>query len=118
MAWVMVKRPPLRSSGCSLSTKVPFRSGSNTGVIPTFGTVDANVSLKLPQLQNTMLSLGVSNLFSCTAENVRFRTPAGAQPNSVIDSEERKCGFGREHAEMINMPAIGTMAFLGVRFQR
>jgi hypothetical protein len=29
-----------------------------------------------------------------------------------------KCGFGRKHKEMINMPDIGTMAFLGVRFQR
>jgi iron complex outermembrane receptor protein len=98
-----------------------FRSGSNTGVIPTFGTLDANVALKLPQLQNAMLSLGVSNLFSCTAEHPAFLTPTGGQPNSVIDGskdEDRGCGFGRKHAEMINMPQIGTMAFLGVRFNR
>jgi outer membrane receptor for ferrienterochelin and colicins len=98
-----------------------FRSGSNTGVIPTFGTLDANVSLKLPQLRNAMLSLGVSNLFSCTAQSPTFTTPTGGQPNSVIDStkdEDRGCGFDRKHAEMINMPQIGTMAFLGVRFNR
>lgn len=95
-----------------------FRSGSNTGVIPTFGTFDANVSLKLPRLQNTLLSLTVNNLFSCTAQDVRYSTPTGAQPNSFIASESRKCGFDRKHIEMINMPEIGTMAFLGVRFHR
>jgi outer membrane receptor for ferrienterochelin and colicins len=97
-----------------------FRSGSNTGVIPTFGTLDATVSLKLPQLQNAMLNLGVSNLFSCTAESFTYGTPAGAQPNSRLGSEreDRGCGFDRQHIEMINMPAIGAMAFLGVRIQR
>jgi outer membrane receptor for ferrienterochelin and colicins len=100
-----------------------FRSGSNTGVVPTFGTVDASVSLKLPQLQNALLSLGVSNLFSCTAQDVRYSTPpvtapAVSMPNSVIASEDRKCGLNRKHIEMINMPEIGTMAFLGVRFSR
>jgi len=95
-----------------------FRSGSNTGVIPTFGTLDAQASLKLSSLQNTMLSLGVSNLFSCTAQDVTFKTPTGAQPNSAIASEERGCGFNRRHVEMINMPEIGPMAFLGVRIQR
>jgi outer membrane receptor for ferrienterochelin and colicins len=94
-----------------------FRSGSNTGVIPTFGTVDANVSLKLPQLQNAMINLGVANLFTCSATGLVYKTGT-PQPNSVIDSEERKCGSGRKHAEMINMPEIGPMAFLGVRFNR
>jgi iron complex outermembrane receptor protein len=95
-----------------------FRSGSNTGVVPTFGTVDASVSLKVPQIRNALVSLGVSNLFACTAENVRYSTPTGGQPNSVIASEDRACGFDRKHVEMINMPEIGTMAFLGVRFTR
>jgi iron complex outermembrane receptor protein len=97
-----------------------FRSGSNSGVIPTFGTLDANVSLKLASLQSTMLNLGVSNLFSCTAENLVYGTPAGAQPNSRLASEreDRGCGFTRRHIEMINMPQIGPMAFFGIRVQR
>jgi len=94
-----------------------FRSGINAGVIPTFGTVDANVSLKLPALQGAMLNLGVSNLFTCSARGLKYKagTP---KANSVIESEDRACGFGRKHAEMINMPEIGGMAFLGVRFHR
>lgn len=97
-----------------------FRSGSNTGVIPTFGTLDANVSLKLPAVPSAMLNVGVSNLLSCTAENFTYATPAGAQPNSRLGSEreDRACGFGRKHIEMVNMPQIGTMAFVGVRYQR
>ncbi|AHG91265.1 TonB-dependent receptor plug [Gemmatirosa kalamazoonensis] len=99
-----------------------FRSGSNQGVVPTFGTLDASVSLKLSTLQNTMLNLGVSNLLSCTAQDVTYvpasKLPTGAQPNSIIDQEDRSCGFNRRHVEMINMPEIGPIAFLGVRFQR
>jgi iron complex outermembrane receptor protein len=94
-----------------------FRSGSNSGVIPTFGTLDASVSLKLRRLNNTAINLGVNNLFSCTANNVKYKagTP---QPNMEIESESRGCGTGRKHVEMINMPEIGTMVFLGARIHR
>ena len=98
-----------------------FRSGTNTGVIPTFGTLDANVSVKLPSLQNTMLSLTASNVFSCTREDVRYSTPTTtppSQPNSVIAGGDKGCGFDRKHIEMINMPAIGPMVFLGIRYNR
>jgi iron complex outermembrane receptor protein len=64
-----------------------------------------------------MVNLGVSNLFTCSARAVTYRagTP---KANSVIASEDRGCGLGRRHAEMVNMPEIGGMAFLGVRFAR
>jgi iron complex outermembrane receptor protein len=100
-----------------------FRSGTNTGVIPTFAGLDANITVKVPSMQNSIVSLSVSNLFSCTGENPRWSTPAvtpptPAQPNSMLASEERGCGFNRKHIEMVNMPAIGPMMFLGVRFNR
>jgi hypothetical protein len=98
-----------------------FRSGTNTGVIPTFGTLDASVTVKVPQLQNSLVSLSVANLFSCTGENVRWSTPTTtppSQPNSVLASEDRGCGFDRKHMEMVNMPSIGPMMFLGIRFSR
>jgi len=100
-----------------------FRSGTNTGVIPTFGGLDANVTFKLRSLQNSLVSLSVSNLFSCTGENPRWSTPPAtpptpAQPNSILASEDRGCGFNRKHIEMINMPEIGPMLFLGVRYAR
>ena len=94
-----------------------FRSGTNTGVIPTFGTLDANVSVRVPRLQNALINLGVSNLFSCTSETVTYT--AGTVPvNSVIATQDHSCGFNRKHIEMINMPKIGTMAFLGLRITR
>ena len=95
-----------------------FRSGTNTGVIPTFGTLDASISLKMPRIENALVNLAVSNLFSCSALNVTYE-PVSAefpQPNQRIANEDRKCGFDRKHREMINMPEIGMMAFLGVRF--
>ncbi len=95
-----------------------FRSGTNTGVIPTFGTLDANVSMKIPTMQNALVNLSVGNLLTCSALNVRYEAVSAEfpQPNQRIASEDRKCGFDRKHREMINMPEIGMMAFLGVRF--
>ena len=95
-----------------------FRSGTNTGVIPTFGTVDASVGVRVRALQNSLVNLSVSNLFSCSSENIRYATPAGGQPFSVVASADDGCGFNRKHTEMINMPQVGTMMFLGVRFDR
>lgn len=95
-----------------------FRSGTNTGVIPTFGTLDGSLSLKVPSIQNALVNLSVSNLFTCSARNLTF-SPVSPQypfPNQHIATEDRKCGFDRKHREMINMPEIGMMAFLGVRF--
>ena len=98
-----------------------FRSGSNSGIIPTFGTLDASLSYRLPLITNTLLTVGVNNLFSCTGENARYATPTVtapqiAQPNSILVSEDRGCGFNRKHVEMINMPSIGTMVFVGARW--
>jgi outer membrane receptor for ferrienterochelin and colicins len=91
-----------------------FRSGVNTGVIPTFGTLDATLSARIPQLPKTMINLSVANLYSCSATDVTYKT--GTVPaNSVISTENRGCGFGKRHREMINMPEIGTMLFLGLR---
>jgi iron complex outermembrane receptor protein len=94
-----------------------FRSGSNAGVIPTFGGLDASLSAKIPQIPGTMLNLSVANLFSCSAESVTYVTPT-VPANSQLASEDRKCGFNRKHSEMINMPTIGTMVFLGMRVSR
>lgn len=97
-----------------------FRSGSNAGVIPTFGTLDANVSVRLPTTQKALLNVGVANLFSCTGQDVRYEAVSTTypQPNQRIASEDRKCGFNRRHVEMINMPEIGTMVFVGIRYTR
>jgi outer membrane receptor for ferrienterochelin and colicins len=95
-----------------------FRSGTNTGVIPTFGTLDMNISAKVPRIDNALVNLSVGNLFTCSALNVTYEPVSTAfpQPNQRIATEDRKCGFDRKHREMINMPEIGMMAFLGVRF--
>ncbi len=94
-----------------------FRSGSNLGVIPTFGTLDASLNVKVPSLQNALLNVGVSNLFSCTAESVTY-VAATVPANSQIATEARGCGFNRKHSEMVNMPQIGTMVFVGMRLSR
>jgi len=82
-----------------------FASGINAGLIPGFTTVDLNASYRLPWF-NTSLLLGVNNLFTCVAD--------------VEDTpgDEGGCGFDEKHIEMINMPAVGTMLYLGARVHR
>ncbi|MEJ2540232.1 MAG: TonB-dependent receptor [Gemmatimonadota bacterium] len=85
-------------------TGYEFRSGINAGKIPTFETVDVMMSTALWST-GADLNIGVSNLFTCRSAN-----PA-------TGDEERACGFGEEHIEMVNMPSIGTNFFLGVRYR-
>ena len=35
-----------------------------------------------------------------------------------VKARDKGCGFNRKHSEMINMPQIGTMVFLGMRLSR
>lgn len=80
-----------------------FVSGINNGEIPSFGTLDVNIGYRFPSLRSR-INLSVANLFSCSAsDNFTFGGGGG-------------CGFGQKHTEMINMPKIGTMVFLGWRY--
>ena len=82
-----------------------FNSGINKGEIPTFTTLDLTAAYAIEQL-NTELTLNVTNLFTC-----RSADPA-------LDESDGTCGIGVRHREMINMPMVGTMVFVGVRIHR
>jgi outer membrane receptor for ferrienterochelin and colicins len=100
-----------------------FRSGINMGQIPTFTGMDMNVGYRVPQL-NSLVNLGVSNLFSCVGSFSYASDLPASDPRRTSDplrlhpiSEDRSCGFNKKHSEMINMPQVGTMVFLGLQFQ-
>ncbi|CAN5887283.1 hypothetical protein BH23GEM7_BH23GEM7_33040 [soil metagenome] len=99
-----------------------FRSGINMGMIPTFSTLDLTAGYRSPRW-NTSFNVGVSNLFTCSQKldesgvGFKYNTTPGADPfrrNPI--NKEHECGFGVEHQEMINMPAIGRMVFIGARY--
>ena len=98
-------------------------SGVTVGVVPSFSTVDLSMGYRLPYAQQTQLNLQVRNLFTCRngvstyAGDPTTTPPTPANPLQVVD-REGTCGFGEKHLEMINMPQVGTMVFLGVRYQR
>ena len=78
-----------------------FVSGINNGRIPTFSTLDMNVGYRIPNLRS-QINLAVANLFTCHKYDP-----------TITDGEQ--CGIGVKHTEMVNMPAIGTMIYLGLR---
>ncbi|HEV2147489.1 MAG TPA: TonB-dependent receptor [Longimicrobiaceae bacterium] len=91
-----------------------FRSGINAGMIPGFTTLDARLGWRFPRYDNVLVNLGVNNLFSCGGD---FTYDAKDALRTKPIDETRKCGFGVKHQEMINMPHIGTMVFLGLQYQ-
>lgn len=94
------------------TTKYYFFSGINKGDIPTFTTLDFNLGYKLPAFGmpgEAALNLAVNNLYSC-----RGAYTAGQM--TYVTERDRQCGFGQKHVEMVNMPEVGTMVFLGVRY--
>ncbi len=93
-----------------------FRSGVNVGYVPTFSTADIGLGYNLPAL-GAKVSLNVQNLFACRSG--RSETNGWiAATRPAIFRKQATCGFGLKHAEMINMPEIGTMVFLGLRYDR
>jgi outer membrane receptor protein involved in Fe transport len=93
-----------------------FRSGVNFGYIPAFSTVDLSFGYNLP-VEGTRLNVNVQNLFACVSGETN---PNGwiASGRESIYAPKSKCGFGKQHSEMINMPALGTMVFVGLRWDR
>jgi iron complex outermembrane receptor protein len=87
-----------------------FRSGINIGWIPTFNTADFNLSYALPA-QGISINASLVNAYTCSSEYT---------VNAALKKTESTsgCGFDRRHREMVNMPSLGTMFFLGVRYNR
>jgi outer membrane receptor for ferrienterochelin and colicins len=96
-----------------------FRSGINSGVIPTFTTTDLSLGYRVRPF-NTTLTVGVNNLFSCSQKldelGIGFQYAPTDPLRQYPTNRERECGVNKRHQEMINMPTIGTMVFLGARY--
>ncbi|MDP1857339.1 MAG: hypothetical protein Q8K82_01640, partial [Gemmatimonadaceae bacterium] len=91
-----------------------FRSGINAGKIPTFETLDLTFGKRFPSL-GAQLNVSFQNIAACS--NGAYELLAGqASPGTF--RKKRKCNLGQRHLEMINMPTIGTMIFVGVRYER
>ncbi len=93
-----------------------FLSGINNGKVPTFSTFDVTAGYKLPTL-GASLNLSVQNLLACRGGTSTIDGWLAAK-KPLKYTAKQECGFGKKHIEMINMPEIGTMAFLGIRFDR
>lgn len=94
-----------------------FRSGVNVGRLPGFKTVDVNFGYDLPW-EHTKLMIRMQNLFTCTTGTTTPPARGIAGANTATFTKDSKCGFGRTHQEMLNMPLIGPMVFAGVRYGR
>jgi outer membrane receptor for ferrienterochelin and colicins len=92
-----------------------FHGGVHYGRIPGFGTIDAGLSYQPPRKPFT-LKLNAQNLFACVS-GVSTLPATGIHTKSSATYVKRgECGVGLRHQEMINMPLLGTMVFLGVRW--
>lgn len=90
-----------------------YRSGAiNTGRIAGFTALDLNLGYNLPMVQGMQIKASMQNLFSCSTG--RYNLPSNVAPPGEFDKEQ-KCGFGQKHTELLNMPEIGTMVFVGLR---
>ena len=91
-----------------------FLSGVNVGHVPGFQTLDFRLGYALPRY-NARLNLNVHNLFTCRSGTTQADGWVAAGRPQIYE-EDRKCGFDTKHMEMLNSPEIGTIVFLGVRF--
>ena len=107
---------PNTNAGFSMRyvNRYSFQSGVNRGIIPSFGTLDFSASYLIRS--GTRVTLQAQNLFSCvggTSTPPSTGISSGAVATYTVS---HSCGFGQTHQEMLNMPAIGPLVFLGVRW--
>ncbi|MBK8060397.1 MAG: TonB-dependent receptor [Gemmatimonadetes bacterium] len=91
-----------------------FRSGINAGIIPTFETLDLTLGKRIPSL-GAQVNVSLQNIAACSSGSYELRQ-GQASPGAFVP--KRGCNIGKRHLEMINMPTIGTMLFVGVRYDR
>jgi iron complex outermembrane receptor protein len=110
---------PNTNAGFSMRyvNRYTFTSGVNRGIIPSFGTLDFSASYLVRS--GTRITLQAQNLFGCVGGT--SAPPAGGISSSATTGNatytvKQSCGFGQTHQEMLNMPAIGPLVFLGVRW--
>ncbi|QJR34647.1 TonB-dependent receptor [Gemmatimonas groenlandica] len=92
-----------------------FLSGVHNGRIPGLLNLDINMGKRLTP--NMVLNVSVQNLFTCTSG---VTTAPGFLRADQVAPYQRGwgCGLGRKHIELLNMPALGSMTFIGLRFDR
>lgn len=95
-------------------TEYDFLSGVNVGTIPGFSTLDLSFSYALPSVRSH-IDLSMQNLFACRSGTSSINGYIAATQPSIY-TKGNQCGFGEPHIEMLNSPALGVMAFLGMRW--
>ena len=92
-----------------------FLSGVHNGVIPGIVTLDINVGKKIGP--HTTLNVSLQNLYTCTSGTTTAPVFLNAaRPSTYLKGWD--CGIGRKHIELLNMPALGAIGFIGLRFDR
>jgi outer membrane receptor for ferrienterochelin and colicins len=108
---------PSTNAGFSMRyvNRYSFLSGVNVGIVPSFGTLDFSASYQIPKT-NTRITLQAQNVFACTGGTSTPPATGIASGVKATYTVKQSCGFGQTHQEMLNMPAIGPLVFLGVRW--
>ena len=95
-------------------SKYDFLSGVNVGTVPAFSTADLSFSYAVPSMRSH-INLNVQNLFACRSGTSTINGwIASTKPSTYTPGN--KCGFGEQHIEMLNAPPLGTVVFLGIRW--
>jgi iron complex outermembrane receptor protein len=108
---------PNTNAGFSMRyvNRYSFMSGVNVGIIPSFGTLDFTASYQIPN-SHTRITLQAQNIFACSGGTSAPPSTGIASGKPAVYTVSSSCGFGQTHQEMLNMPAIGPLVFLGVRW--
>lgn len=91
-----------------------FRSGVLWGQVPSYGTIELSANYRLPG-RGTVLMVQAQNLAACVSGTSTPPLAGLAANNKATFTARTSCGLGLRHQELLSMPAIGSMLFVGVR---
>jgi outer membrane receptor for ferrienterochelin and colicins len=94
--------------------KYDFRSGIHVGTIPAFGTFDISGNYQV--LHNASFILQATNVYACIGGTTTPPATGVSSASAATYTKGKKCGFGQEHQEILNMPALGSTVLVGLRW--
>ena len=91
-----------------------FRSGAIWGRVPSFGSLDVAASYRVPS-QGMTVTLQAQNIAGCVGGTSTLPATGISTTSMATYTKAPRCAFGQKHAELLSMPALGPMIFLGIR---
>ncbi len=91
-----------------------LRSGTIWGQVPTYSSLDLGASYRTVSGRTT-ITIQAQNIAGCVGGYSTLPVTGISATSMATYTSRYKCRMGQRHVELLSMPALGPMVFVGIR---